>query len=116
MLTWNRAILFLWLSLGQATRPNPGPCTGVCTNILDPFIVRRHDGVYFRFSTGEKIRVHTAPAITGPWTFQGAALPRGSSVALAGNQDLWVSDASRLLSPDRVMNRSGRLDQLCLVA
>lgn len=35
--------------------------------------------------------IHTAPSIEGPWTYNGALLPEGSSIDLPGNQDLWVS-------------------------
>ncbi|KAI0896184.1 glycoside hydrolase family 43 protein [Annulohypoxylon nitens] len=73
---------------------NPGACSGTCTNTHDPSIIRRSDGTYFRFSTGGKIAVHTAPDITGPWTYKGAALPSGSKINLAGNQDLWAPDVS----------------------
>ncbi|KAI6080582.1 glycoside hydrolase family 43 protein [Hypoxylon rubiginosum] len=73
---------------------NPGACSGTCTNTHDPSIIRRSDGTYFRFSTGGKIAVHTAPAITGPWTYKGAALPSGSSIDLAGNQDLWAPEVA----------------------
>ncbi|KAI1086809.1 glycoside hydrolase family 43 protein [Rostrohypoxylon terebratum] len=73
---------------------NPGACSGTCTNTHDPSIIRRSDGTYFRFSTGGKIAVHTAPDITGPWTYRGAALPSGSKINLAGNQDLWAPDVS----------------------
>jgi arabinan endo-1,5-alpha-L-arabinosidase len=75
------------LVLGYAL---PEACSGTCTNSHDPAIIRRADGTYFRFSTGGKIAIHTAPALTGPWTYRGAVLPSGSSIALAGNQDLWV--------------------------
>jgi arabinan endo-1,5-alpha-L-arabinosidase len=68
----------------------PGACSGTCTNTHDPSIIRRADGTYFRFSTGGKIAVHTAPDLTGPWTYRGAVLPNGSSINLAGNDDLWV--------------------------
>ncbi|KAI1774361.1 glycoside hydrolase family 43 protein [Hypoxylon cercidicola] len=73
---------------------NPGACSGTCTNTHDPSIIRRSDGTYFRFSTGGKIAVHTAPALTGPWTYRGAALPSGSSIDLAGNQDLWAPEVA----------------------
>jgi arabinan endo-1,5-alpha-L-arabinosidase len=69
----------------------PEACSGVCNNSHDPSIIRRADGTYFRFSTGGRIAIHTAPSLTGPWTYVGAALPSGSSINLAGNQDLWVS-------------------------
>ncbi|KAL2756446.1 glycoside hydrolase family 43 protein [Sodiomyces alcalophilus JCM 7366] len=98
MLSWSIAIPFIWVALGQAlaSLPNPGTCTGTCINTHDPFIVRRPDGVYFRFSTSGRITIHTAPAITGPWTYQGAALPRGSSIDLPGNQDLWAPDVIQI--------------------
>ncbi|KAI0391750.1 glycoside hydrolase family 43 protein [Xylariaceae sp. FL0594] len=73
---------------------NPKTCTGTCTNAHDPAIIRRSDGTYFRFSTNGKIAVHTAPDITGPWTYRGPALPSGSSINLPGNQDLWAPDVS----------------------
>ncbi|KAI1354804.1 glycoside hydrolase family 43 protein [Xylaria sp. FL0043] len=73
---------------------NPKTCTGTCTNAHDPAIMRRSDGTYFRFSTNGKIAVHTAPDITGPWTYKGAALPSGSSIDLDGNMDLWAPDIS----------------------
>ncbi len=70
----------------------PEACSGTCTNSHDPSIVRRSDGTYFRFSTGGKIAIHTAPSLTGPWTYRGAMLSGGSSINLSGNQDLWVCD------------------------
>ncbi|XXG99682.1 hypothetical protein Hte_006023 [Hypoxylon texense] len=82
---------FLGTAYGYA---NPGACSGTCTNTHDPSIIRRSDGTYFRFSTGGKIAVHTAPAITGPWTYKGAVLPSGSSINLAGNQDLWAPEVA----------------------
>jgi arabinan endo-1,5-alpha-L-arabinosidase len=76
---------------------NPGACSGVCTNAHDPSIIRRQsDGTYFRFSTGNKIAIHTAPSISGPWTYKCAMLPSGSSIQLAGNQDLWAPDVSQV--------------------
>ncbi|KAI1503466.1 glycosyl hydrolase [Biscogniauxia marginata] len=75
---------------------NPGACSGTCVNTHDPSIIRRSDGTYFRFSTGGKIAVHTAPDITGPWTYKGAALPDGSSIDLAGNDDLWAPDVVQI--------------------
>ncbi|KAK4120459.1 glycoside hydrolase family 43 protein [Parathielavia appendiculata] len=75
----------------------PEACSGVCNNAHDPSIIRRSsDGTYFRFSTGGKIAVHTASSLSGPWTYQGAALPSGSSINLTGNQDLWAPDVFKL--------------------
>ncbi|KAL5113404.1 hypothetical protein ACEQ8H_008727 [Pleosporales sp. CAS-2024a] len=72
--------------------PNPMPCTGTCTNAHDPSLIRRDDGLFYRFSTGNRIAVHTAKSITGPWIpKKQAAIPNGSKIQLAGNQDLWVS-------------------------
>ena len=75
---------------------NPMSCTGVCTNAHDPALIRRDDGTYYRFSTGGKIAIHSAPSITGPWTYKGAAIPKGSSINLKGNTDLWVRYPSRI--------------------
>lgn len=75
---------------------NPLSCSGTCTNAHDPSLVRRDDGTYFRFSTGGKVAVHTAPSITGPWTYRGAALPNGSKINKAGNQDLWAPEAVQI--------------------
>ncbi|KAG1693291.1 hypothetical protein DVH05_023755 [Phytophthora capsici] len=70
---------------------NPLTCTGICTNAHDPSIIRRDDGTYFRFSTGNKIAIHSAPDLTGPWKYLGAAVPDGSKINLKGKDDLWVS-------------------------
>jgi arabinan endo-1,5-alpha-L-arabinosidase len=69
---------------------NPMACSGVCNNAHDPALIRHSDGTYYRFSTGGKIAVHTAPAVTGPWTYKGAAIPAGSKINLKGKDDLWV--------------------------
>jgi arabinan endo-1,5-alpha-L-arabinosidase len=71
----------------------PRACSGVCNNAHDPSIIRRQsDGTYFRFSTGGKVAIHTAPSLSGPWTYKCAMLPSGSSIQLNGNQDLWAPD------------------------
>ncbi|KAL7621036.1 hypothetical protein AAE478_008348 [Parahypoxylon ruwenzoriense] len=85
---------FLSLLDGVSGYANPKACSGTCVNTHDPSIIRRSDGTYFRFSTGGKIAVHTAPDITGPWTYKGAALPSGSSIDLGGNQDLWAPEVA----------------------
>jgi arabinan endo-1,5-alpha-L-arabinosidase len=69
---------------------DPMTCTGICNNAHDPALIRRDDGTYYRFSTGGKIAIHSAPSITGPWTYKGAAIPNGSKIGLTGNTDLWV--------------------------
>ncbi|KAE8975146.1 putative arabinan endo-1,5-alpha-L-arabinosidase A [Phytophthora rubi] len=75
---------------------NPQTCTGVCTNAHDPSIIRHDDGTYFRFSTGNKIAVHSAPALTGPWTYRGAAVPNGSKINLKGKDDLWAPEVNKI--------------------
>ena len=70
---------------------NPMACSGVCGNAHDPALIRRDDGTYYRFSTGGKIAIHSAPSITGPWTYKGAAIPSGSKINLKGKDDLSVS-------------------------
>ncbi|EPQ54639.1 Arabinanase/levansucrase/invertase [Gloeophyllum trabeum ATCC 11539] len=49
---------------------------------------------YYVFSTGEGIKIFTAPALTGPWTRTSSVLPGGSSINLAGNKDLWAPDVN----------------------
>lgn len=39
--------------------------------------------------------IYDSDSLSGPWTFRGAAIPDGSSISLAGKDDLWV----RLLTP-----------------
>ncbi|KAM0559877.1 hypothetical protein ACHAPJ_003825 [Fusarium lateritium] len=86
----------LALSSAVSGYADPGACSGVCNNSHDPSIIRRSDGTYFRFSTGGKIAIHTAPALEGPWTYKGAMLPSGSSINLKGNDDLWAPDVSKV--------------------
>ncbi|RJE21660.1 Arabinan endo-1,5-alpha-L-arabinosidase [Aspergillus sclerotialis] len=81
--------LFATLAHGYA---NPGACSGPC-NVHDPSLIRREsDGLYFRFSTGNKISYATAESIEGPWTNVGSMLPGGSVINLEGNDDLWAPD------------------------
>jgi arabinan endo-1,5-alpha-L-arabinosidase len=77
--------------------PDVGACSGVCEGRLhDPAVIYREDTkTYYRFTTNDKIHIATAPSIAGPWTFQGPALPGGSSIDIAGRDDLWVSNVAR---------------------
>ena len=77
------------LGPGVNAQADPGACSGDCWT-HDPALVRRDDGVYFRFNTGSKIGILKANSISGPWTFQGSAIPAGSSINLPGRDDLWV--------------------------
>ncbi|KXS97281.1 hypothetical protein AC578_4574 [Pseudocercospora eumusae] len=94
---------YTFLSLALATfttradaYANPGPCSGVCTNAHDPSIIRRSDGTYFRFSTGGLVPIHSAPAITGPWTFKCNMLSANAKSTTSGNAgtDVWAPDVS----------------------
>lgn len=91
-LTMRSTILASLLSVATAVYgyADPMGCNGVCTNAHDPALIRRDDGTYYRFSTGGKIAMHSAPSIVGPWTYKGAVLPKGSSINLNGKDDLWV--------------------------
>jgi arabinan endo-1,5-alpha-L-arabinosidase len=81
--------LFSLVVLGSAYA-NPGPCSGICGNSHDPALIRRSDGTYFRFSTGNRINIASAPSIAGPWSSKGSAIRGGSKINKKGNQDLWV--------------------------
>lgn len=81
------------VSVVYAAYADPGACSGNCY-AHDPALVKRADGTYFRFNTGGGIQIYKASALTGSWTYEGDALPSGSSIALAGNTDLWVSRQS----------------------
>ncbi|KAF2728650.1 putative arabinan endo-1,5-alpha-L-arabinosidase A [Polyplosphaeria fusca] len=98
MLTTPLALLLTASFASFATAyTTPLPCTGTCTNAHDPSLIRRtSDGTYFRFSTGNKIAIHTAPSIQGPWTYKGAALPSGSKINKPGRTDLWAPDVSKV--------------------
>jgi hypothetical protein len=88
--------LVLAVGLAQAS-PNPMACSGVCNNAHDPSILRNKAGTYYRFSTGGGIAIHTAPALTGPWTYKGYAL---KSSKIDGNTDLWVRALRALTRED----------------
>lgn len=80
-------------ALSSAAYADPGACSGYCWT-HDPAVVKRaSDGTYFRFATGGGIQVAKSTSLSGSWTFEGEALPSGSSIALSGNTDLWVSEA-----------------------
>lgn len=94
------ANLVLWTLSSLTARSyaysNPEACSGTCTNTHDPSVVRRSDGTYFRFSTGGLVQIHTAPAISGPWTFKCEMLSGSSKLTVGSNAgtDLWAPDVS----------------------
>src|SRR5262245_45421633 len=93
MPTFFTYIVSLIISQLQAGNwPNPEPCEGNCTSIHDPSVIRRSDGTWFRFSTNGNIAIATAPAMTGPWEYQGAMLPKGSKIDVIENQEIWAPD------------------------
>ncbi|KKA27803.1 hypothetical protein TD95_003934 [Thielaviopsis punctulata] len=74
----------------------PGACSGICNDSHDPSLIIDSAGTYWRFSTGNKISVYSAPALVGPWTHRGSALPQGSSINLPGKDDLWAPDVIKV--------------------
>lgn len=89
LLMTSLVVLLGFLGLSSAY-PEPGACSGNCY-AHDPSMVKRSDGTYFRFNTGGGIQIYKANSIEGSWTYEGDALPSGSSIDLSGNTDLWVS-------------------------
>jgi arabinan endo-1,5-alpha-L-arabinosidase len=83
---------------GVSAYPNPPTIEGNITWIHDPAIVRRADGTLFRFATDGGIAIATAPALTGPWEYQGAMLPDGSITHIDDEQHLWVCTGRNCLS------------------
>jgi arabinan endo-1,5-alpha-L-arabinosidase len=83
------------LSIRQTSSyPPPEPCTGICTGIHDPAVIRRSDGTWLRYSTLGNIAIASAPTLTGPWTYKGAMLPQGSIIKLPDPTatQLWAPD------------------------
>ncbi|KAF2024806.1 Arabinanase/levansucrase/invertase [Setomelanomma holmii] len=72
--------------------PPPEPCTGNCTAVHDPAVIRRSNGTWLRFSKLGNIAIASVPALTGPWTYEGAMLPDGSTIKLRDDQELWAPD------------------------
>ncbi|KAK8135587.1 arabinan endo-1-5-alpha-L-arabinosidase A [Apiospora sp. TS-2023a] len=84
------------LASGATAYTNPGAYSGQC-EAHDPSVIQRaSDGVYFRFNTGNRTTVWKSNALEGPWENKGAALPKGSSINLEGNQDLWAPDVQKV--------------------
>ena len=77
-------------NITSSTWPDPEPCSGNCSAIHDPSVVRCADGTWFRFSTNGNIAIASAPSLTGPWEYQGAMLPNGSEIQVIENQEIWV--------------------------
>lgn len=80
------------LSGTSTAYPPPEPCLGNCTFVHDPNVIRRSDGTWIRFSTGGGIAIATAPALKGPWTYEGSMLPSGSKIRLLAKQSMWAPD------------------------
>ncbi|TKX24749.1 glycosyl hydrolases family 43 protein [Elsinoe australis] len=74
----------------------PMACSGICTNTHDPSLIRRSsDGKYFRFATGGRMPVFTAPALNGPWSQAGTVLQANAKVS-GQNSDMWAPDVSQV--------------------
>lgn len=93
------ALLLAAVPLVSAEYADPGACSGNCY-AHDPSLIRRSDGTYFRFNTGGGAQIYKADSLDGPWTYEGDALPEGSSIDLEGNTDLWVSVTTPPSYPD----------------
>ncbi|KAH9824170.1 family 43 glycoside hydrolase [Melampsora americana] len=89
------SIVVFLLFNGITAYSQPGPCDGSCFS-HDPSLIQHTDGTWFRFNTGKGIGIWKAPALRGPWTYVGDALKGGSSIQLAGRNDLWAPDVSRV--------------------
>jgi arabinan endo-1,5-alpha-L-arabinosidase len=77
--------------------PDPEPVSGdVSKYVHDPSVIRRDDGTYFLFTTDNKTNIRSAPSMSGPWKFLGAALPEGSMIDLPGRDKLWAPDLARI--------------------
>ncbi|KAH8664461.1 glycoside hydrolase, family 43 [Xylariales sp. PMI_506] len=82
----------LALAASAAGYADPEACSGDCW-AHDPALIRRSsDGVYFRFNTGSLIGIWKSSSLEGPWVYEGAVVPAGSIIDLAGNDDLWAPD------------------------
>ena len=82
-------LLLYGLAAQAASRPDPEPCTGNCTWVRDPSVIKRaSDGTWFRLSINGDIAIASAPALTGPWTYQGAMLPGGTSIQVIDGQEI----------------------------
>ncbi|KAF2260345.1 glycoside hydrolase family 43 protein, partial [Lojkania enalia] len=76
--------------------PDPEPCEGNCSFVHDPSLIRRPDGMWVRFSTLGNIAIATAPKLTGPWTYEGPMLPKGTSIMAVEGQQMWAPDVHLL--------------------
>lgn len=83
------AALSLFTALVAGYAP-PRGSTGDA-HVRDPGLMRRaSDGVYFLFSTGDKIKYARSASLDGPWTRVGSVVPEGSKINKPGRNDLWV--------------------------
>lgn len=89
------AFLALAFSSVRAAYPAPGPCQGACYS-KDPALVKRSDGVYFRFTTRDLIAIHRATNLAGPWTAVGSVIQGRSVIDLPGNDVLWAPDVRKV--------------------
>ncbi|EGG11518.1 family 43 glycoside hydrolase [Melampsora larici-populina 98AG31] len=89
----NQCCIFFTLlfSFVYAAYPSPGPCSGQCW-AHDPSLIRRKDGTWFRFNTGNKIGIWKSRSLSGPWEYAGDAFREGSSIPIKGNDFLWAPD------------------------
>ena len=71
---------------------DPEPCTGHGIGIHNPSVIKRpSDSKWFRSSASDNISIASAPNVTGPWIYQGAVLPNGTTIHVTNRQDIWAS-------------------------
>jgi arabinan endo-1,5-alpha-L-arabinosidase len=77
--------------------PDPEPISGnVSGYVHDPTIYRRDDGTFFLYSTDNHTNVRSAPSMSGPWKYLGAAFLEDSKIDLPGRDNIWAPDLAKL--------------------
>lgn len=78
------ASVLLAVAVTNAEYPAPGPCSGECSLSHDPSVIKRPDGKYFRFASGENVTVATATSLGGPWaTIPGGVFPSATQLGVS---------------------------------
>ncbi|KAF2205712.1 endo-1,5-alpha-L-arabinosidase [Delitschia confertaspora ATCC 74209] len=75
--------------------PDPEFCSGGCTDVHDPNIIRK-DGLYYRFTSFHNIAIATAESLSGPWEYQGALLEDGTMIQVTEDQNIWGPNVQKV--------------------
>ncbi|KAH9870917.1 hypothetical protein J1614_006489, partial [Plenodomus biglobosus] len=81
--------------LTDGSYPDPEPCHGNCTSVLDPSVFY-NDGTHWRFSTSGNIAVVSTPTLEGPWKYRGALVTNGTRIYIDYKQDIWAPAATKI--------------------